>query len=81
MQIPDEFYDFCLYLHQDSEHVYGPEPQDWIKGALRHIDRKCHPALRAYVDELLNGNYTGKELQDIWHSTDAEMGAGVTASA
>jgi hypothetical protein len=28
MQIPDEFYDFCLYLHQDSFDVYGTDPKD-----------------------------------------------------
>jgi hypothetical protein len=73
MQIPDEFYDFCLYLHQDFDVVYGPEPQDWIKGALEHMGREQRAALRAYVNTLLTGSYNGEELQAIWRSTDAEI--------
>lgn len=37
IRIPQEFYDFCLYLHQDSIVVYGATVEDIIAGALRHI--------------------------------------------
>jgi hypothetical protein len=74
MQIPEEFYDFCLYLHQDSMVVYGPEIQDVIAGALRHMDRASRVALRKYIDKLLTGNHSDAELQAIYRTTDAELG-------
>jgi hypothetical protein len=73
MQIPEEFYDFCLYLHQDSMAIYGPEPQDWINGALGHMSKERRTRLRDYVSTLLSNGYTGEELQAIWRNTDAEM--------
>ena len=39
MQIPDEFFDFCLYLHQDSFDVYGTEPKDIAAGATKHMSK------------------------------------------
>lgn len=74
MNIPDEFHRFCLYIHQESAYVYGPDPQDWIEGALAGMSAEQRTTLRAYVDHLLSGPYTEQELQAIWSDTDAEMG-------
>ncbi len=74
MAIPDVFYDFCLYLHQDSMEVYGPDVQDVIDGALQHIPVEQRLLLRNYLSELLSGQYSDNQLQEIFHSTDAELG-------
>jgi hypothetical protein len=74
MQIPDEFYEFCLYLHQDSFDFYGREPQDLATGALRFVPKEKHAALRAFLDHLLTGNYSDAQLQEIYRSTDADIG-------
>lgn len=52
--------------------VYGPDPQDWIDGALERIPRERRSTLHAYIKHLLNGPYTGEGLQAIWRSTDAD---------
>ncbi len=74
MSIPSEFYDFCLYLHQDSMEVYGPEVQNVIDGALRHMPRDQRMSLRDYLEKLLTGEYSDKQLQEIFSGTDAELG-------
>lgn len=72
MNITEEFYDFCLYLHQDYT-LYGPKPQDWIDGALRHMDKERRSALKDYLDGLLSGDYSDAQLQEIYRSTDTEL--------
>jgi hypothetical protein len=74
MQIPEEFYEFCLNLHQDSFYVYGREPQDLAAGPLRFVPKEKHAALRAFIDHLLTGNYSDEQLQKIYRSTDADIG-------
>lgn len=64
MHIPEEFYDFCLYLHQDFE-LYGPEPQDWINGAMRHMDNASRLVLKDYLVLLLTGDYSDSQLREI----------------
>lgn len=72
MHIPEEFYDFCLYLHQDFE-LYGPEPQDWINGAMRHMDNASRLVLKDYLVLLLAGVYSDTQLEEIYYSTDSEI--------
>jgi hypothetical protein len=74
MQIPEEFYDFCLYLHQDSMVVYGSKIEDVISGALQHMDKERRANLRKYISQLLAGEYSDTELQEIYRATDAELG-------
>jgi hypothetical protein len=74
MQIPDEFYDFCLYLHQDSFYVYGTEPKDIAAGAIRHLSKAQKQTLGAFLDELLTGDYSDGELQEIYRGGDPEIG-------
>jgi hypothetical protein len=73
MQIPEAFYDFCLYLHQDSFEVYGREPEDIAAGALRHMSKEQKLALRAFLNQLLTGTYSDDELQEIYRGTDADI--------
>ena len=40
MQIPEEFYDFCLLLHQDSFILYGREPEDVAAGPLQYMSKE-----------------------------------------
>lgn len=74
MKTPAGFYDFCFYLHQDADYVYGPELQDMISGALQHVPKERRPPLRAYLDHLLTGNYSDAQLMDIYHGAEPEMG-------
>jgi hypothetical protein len=74
MKIPEEFYEFCLYLHQDSFDVYGREPEDLAAGPLRHMSKEQKLTLRAFLDQLLTGNYPDDQLQEIYRGTDAEIG-------
>lgn len=73
MKIPEEFYTFCLGLHQDSSYVYGPEPEDWIRGALGLLRKENHGALGSFLVELLGGEHSDAELNEIYFSTDAEV--------
>jgi len=73
MQIPDGFFDFCLYLHQDSFDVYGTEPKDIAAGATKHMSKAQKQTLAAFLDELLNGNYSEDQLQDIYRRGDPEI--------
>lgn len=72
MTIPEEFYKFCQCLHQDFM-LYGPEPRDWIVGALRNVPPSRRGIVRDFVLHLLTGPYTYEQLQAIWHGTEAEM--------
>ena len=74
MQIPDAFYEFCLRLHQDSFDVYGREPEGLAAGPLQHMPKDQKVALRAFLDHLLNGNYSDAQLQEICRKGDADIG-------
>jgi hypothetical protein len=74
MQIPEEFYDFCLYLHQDSFDVYGTDPKGIAAGAMRHMSKAQKQTLAAFLDELLSGKYSNEQLDEIYRGTDAEIG-------
>jgi hypothetical protein len=73
MQIPDEFFDFCLYLHQDSFYVYGIEAEDIAAGAIKHMSKAQKQKLAAFLDELLIGNYSEDQLQEIYRRGDPEI--------
>ncbi len=73
MNITDEFYKFCQGLNQDSFELYGPDPQNWIKEALEFVNNDRLPLLRDYLVELLTGDYTDAELNEIYSSTETEI--------
>ena len=72
MQASDEFFRFCLGLHQDFM-LYGPEPQDWINGALEFVQEERWPLLRDYLDRLLAGGYSDAQLQQLYRDTASEL--------
>lgn len=72
MHVSEEFSQFCSGLHQDFT-TYGPEPQDWINGALEFVPRERLPALRNYLEELLTGSYSDAELQELYRSSHSEL--------
>jgi hypothetical protein len=73
MQIPDVFYDYCIWMHQDSFIFYGPTMEDILAGALKKIRTERWPELRAFVHELLTGPYSDSDLLTIFRSTDADV--------
>ena len=73
MRVSDEFLDFCMALHQDFE-LYGPEPEDWINGALEHLHHERHTVFRDYLNELLSDSYSDEQLSEIYHSASPELG-------
>lgn len=68
----DEFFDFCSGLHQDFER-YGPEPEDWIDGALGFVEKGKLQALSDYIQGLLTGSYSNAQLQEIYRNTYTEL--------
>lgn len=68
----DEFFKFCSGLHQDFL-LYGPKPEDWIDGALGFVSEDRWPDLRQFVHELLVGNYSDAQLQEIYRGTYTEL--------
>lgn len=73
MTVPEEFYDFCLYLHQDSASVYGPDVQDWITGALGHMTHAQRRVLRGFLDDLVSSKYSDEQIARLYRSTNAEI--------
>ena len=73
MQIPEAFYDFCLLLHQDSSDFYGREPQNLAAGPLRYMSKEQKLALRTFLNQLLIGNYSDAQLQEIYRRGDADI--------
>jgi hypothetical protein len=73
MQIPDEFFDFRLYLHQDSFYVYGTDPKDIAAGAIKHMSKAQQQNACGFLDELLTGNYSDDQLQEIYRRGDPEI--------
>ena len=74
MRPPKEFCAFCSYLHQESALVYGSGIRDIVRGALRQIPEEDWITLRAYLAGVLAGGYSDAELQELYRSTDAELG-------
>ena len=52
----------------------GPEPEDWIRGALEFVPRGRLPILREYLTQLIDGPYSDAELQALYRSTYTEVG-------
>ena len=73
MQIPEEFLDVCLYLHQDSFDVYGTEPEDIAAGAIKQMSNAQKQTLAAFLDELWTGDYSEDQLQEIYRRGDPEI--------
>jgi hypothetical protein len=68
----DVFFTFCKGLHQDFE-LYGPDPEDWIRGALNFVPKNARPELRTFLDQILTGPYVDDDLWDLYRRTWAEI--------
>ena len=75
IQAPNEFFRFCLGMHQDALEVYGPEIDDLIHGALGLVPNDGHVVLAKFLRELLAGN-SDAEIMALFRSSDAEFGFG-----
>jgi hypothetical protein len=47
--------------------------QDMASEALLSIEPQDVSAVKTYLDELLSGNYSGTQLQDIWRHSLADI--------
>lgn len=68
----DEFLRFCSGLHQDFL-LYGSNPEDWIDGALSFVAEERWPLLRQFIHDLLIGDYSDAQLQEIYRNTHTEL--------
>ncbi len=73
IDIPEEFYVFGQWMHQDVMELAGPLPEDWILYALGHVNSGGQPKLLAFLDSLLDANLSEHELMRIYRSTDADV--------
>lgn len=72
MQTPKEFVTLCRWFHQDW--TWGHEtPEQAIEDALSgaNLSAAQRNIVRAYIDELVSGNYSDEELERIWRKSGA----------
>jgi len=72
MDIPREFKDVCAQFHEGI-HLHCDSIEDMVRIALRLVDRRQGEVAMAFLDELLSGRYDADQLQDVWHSTSADI--------
>jgi hypothetical protein len=72
MQIPREFKQLCRGFHQDLDLVVN-SMDDIAREALLFIERQDVPVVKGFLDELLSGRLDAQELQEIWHSSPADI--------
>jgi hypothetical protein len=53
--------------------MYGPAPEDWIDGALGFVEERRWPLLRRFIHDLLNGEYSNAQLQEVYRNTYTEL--------
>jgi hypothetical protein len=74
MNVPEDFHQLCGLFYPHSNEEYATE-DEWIAGIvhrfLRGRDRKI---VKAFLDELLSGQYTDAELERVWQSTSPTYG-------
>jgi hypothetical protein len=79
---PEEFKKVCRNLAQDIDLVVST-PEQLMQLALLGVEPREHPAIKAFIDELLSGRYTDEQLKSIWWSMPADLvfqeGKGVVA--
>jgi hypothetical protein len=72
MDISDEFFAFYSGLHQDADIFYGPDPEDWVYGALGFVASDRLPAFRDYLNELFASGISDQQLQEMMRHTHAD---------
>ncbi|MCK9994545.1 MAG: hypothetical protein Dbin4_03065 [Alphaproteobacteria bacterium] len=73
MSISEEFNRFCNRFVQHFDTLYGPEPEDWIKGALRVVNKERSAILRNDLIELLSDKYSNEQMEEVYYSTFTEL--------
>lgn len=73
MQVSDEFFQFCSALNQDCMVFYGSDPQNLIYGALGSVHKDRLIVFRDYLNELLASDLPEDQLQEMFHSSYADI--------
>jgi hypothetical protein len=69
---PEEFKKVCRNLVQGLDLVVSSREQ-LVQLAMLGIEPREHPAIKAFIDELLSGRYSDDELRDIWWSMPSDL--------
>ena len=73
MSISEEFNRFCDRFVQHFDTLYGPEPEDWINGALHVVNKERRAILRNDLNELLSDKYSNEQMENVYYSTFSEL--------
>ena len=53
--------------------MYGNDAKNIALGAMKHMSKTQKQTLAAFLDELLTGNYSEDQLQEIYRRGDPEI--------
>lgn len=53
--------------------MYGTDPKDIAAGAIKHMSKVQKQTLAAFLEELLTGDYSEDQLQEIYRRGDPEI--------
>jgi hypothetical protein len=70
--IPDEFKKACRNLAQGLSDE-RPSLEHLVEIALIGIEYHERPAIKAFLDELLDGRHSTEQLREFWWSTPADI--------
>lgn len=69
---PEEFRKVCRNLVQDLDLV-ASTPQELMQVAMLGVEPQERPAIKAFLDELLSGQYSDDQLKEIWWSMPSDI--------
>lgn len=72
-EIPEEFRLLCVLFDEGSSHNLTT-CEARIEFALSELSPNQLIVVKDYLDELLSGNYTARQLTDLWESTPTAGG-------
>lgn len=72
MRASVELYQFCSGMTQNLGKNVATF-QDWIASAISFVPKDRLPIFRDYLDQLLSGNYSDAQLEEIYNSTYSEF--------
>ena len=70
LSAPEEFKSLCRNLVQGTGISAAEE---FVQASLAGIDRRDYPAIKAFLDELLSGRYSGDELVEYWSTLPSDI--------
>lgn len=66
MKVPSEFTRFVMGFYPGSQEK-GQTDDEWIASVLRDsTDAETREVVRTFLDEVLDGDYSNEELEDLW---------------